>query len=73
MDEYKKYWQVTPDIKISYENLFNDIKGSLSGWEAQLIWYLRNSPKGSTFDFCITAKKLYEAYQAKLALLNPLD
>lgn len=67
-----KYWIISKEIKIPYEDLFKEIKESLSDWEVKLIWYLRNSHRHTTFEFFNLAKKLYAVNQAETRLSKPL-
>ena len=73
MKKNVQYWTITPERKVSCEKLYDYVKNNLTITEAKLIWYLRNMPCGTTFSFYNTAKKLFNAYQAKADLENIPD
>ncbi len=73
MEKYNRQWKLSPELKIDYEKLYEEVRTHLNDWEAKLIWCLRRLPKGTTAEFYFTARKLYNAYQAKLNLSKFLE
>lgn len=69
----KKYWEITDNTKIIFKDLFNVVKENLSIEEVKMIWLLRNSRHGATYEFFLLAKKFYAAHKSKIELLKSLD
>ena len=69
----KKYLDLPNGNKILCRALFDEVKENLTVFEAKMIWYLRHSQAGITFNFHNLAEKFYIAHQSKIELTNMLE
>ena len=69
----KKYLDLPNGNRILSCALFDEVKENLTVFEAKMIWYLRHSQAGITFNFHNLAEKFYIAHKSKLALINMLE